>query len=246
MAKYKISIITLSFDNQEFTEKFVESIRENTSLDYELIIVDNGSTKDTQEWVKEVSDNSIIFELNQGFAKGFNAGIKIASGEYIMMANNDTEFPPNWDINLIENFSLYDKVGMVSPTYTSGAGTIALRKSIGENQILLQKFGKYPSGVGYLSKRSFINNIIGGWSEDYYLASGEDADFCYRIWSQNYNIVIDERVLIKHEGKVTTKSKIPKWKKLWKKNARLFRRKWAFYYYFKYFARIYVSYRYDK
>ena len=110
MAKYKISIITLSFDNQEFTEKFVESIRENTSLDYELIIVDNGSTKDTQEWVKEVSDNSIIFELNQGFAKGFNAGIKIASGEYIMMANNDTEFPPNWDINLIENFSLYDKV----------------------------------------------------------------------------------------------------------------------------------------
>ena len=61
MAKYKISVITLSFDNQEFTEKFVQSIRRNTTLNYELIIVDNGSHTDTQQWVKKVSDNSIIF-----------------------------------------------------------------------------------------------------------------------------------------------------------------------------------------
>ena len=102
MAQYKISVITLSFDNQEFTEKFVQSIRRNTTLDYELIIVDNGSHTDTQQWVKKVSDNSIIFNSNRGFAKGFNAGLSIAKGEYILMANNDTEFPKDWDILLLE------------------------------------------------------------------------------------------------------------------------------------------------
>ena len=106
MVKYTISVITLSFDNQKFTEKFVQSIRENTTLDYELIIVDNGSHPNTQEWVRSVSDNSIIFESNQGFAKGFNAGLSIAKGKYILMANNDTEFPANWDNLLIENFKL--------------------------------------------------------------------------------------------------------------------------------------------
>ena len=236
MYKYKISVITLSFDNQEFTEKFVHSIRENSSLNYELIIVDNGSNKKTQRWVKKVSDNSIIFNENKGFAKG----------EYVLMANNDTEFPKNWDILLLENFSKYNNLGLVSPVYTAGAGQIALRQFAVNNKILLNKFGDYPSGVAYFVNRRFINSIIGGWSEDYYIASGEDADFCYKIWSKNYNILIDERVLVKHEGKVTTKTKIPKWKKLWKKNARKFRRKWFFYYFFKPFARIYVEYKYGE
>ena len=245
MPKYKISVITLSFDNQEFTEKFVHSIRENSSLNYELIIVDNGSNKKTQNWVKKVSDNAIIFNENKGFAKGFNAGLEIAKGEYVLMANNDTEFPKNWDILLLENFSKYNNLGLVSPVYTVGACQVALRQVAMNNKILLNKFGDYPSGVAYFVNKKFIDSIIGGWSEDYYLASGEDADLCYKIWSKNYNILIDERVLVKHEGKVTTKTKIPKWRKLWKKNARKFKRKWFFYYFFKPFARIYVEYKYS-
>ena len=142
MDKYKISVITLSFDNQEFTEKFVHSIRENSSLNYELIIVDNGSNEKTQNWVK-------------------------------------TEFPKNWDILLLENFSKYNNLGLVSPVYTAGAGQIALRQFAVNNKILLNKFGDYPSGVAYFVNKRFINSIIGGWSEDYYIASGEDADFCY-------------------------------------------------------------------
>ena len=246
MAKYKISVITLSFDNQEFTEKFVQSIRRNTTLDYELIIVDNGSHTDTQQWVKKVSDNSIIFNSNRGFAKGFNAGLSIAKGEYILMANNDTEFPKDWDILLLENFSNYRNLGLVSPVYTSGAEEIALRKVAGKNKKILNKFGKYPSGVAFFSKKEFIDSVIGGWSEDYYIASGEDADYCYKVWSKNYDILIDERVLVKHEGKVTTKTKIPKWNKLWKKNARQFRRRWFFYRIFKPLSRIYVKYKYSE
>jgi len=245
MSKYKISVITLSFDNQEFTEKFVHSIRENTTLDYELIIVDNGSNVATQKWVKEVSDSSIIFESNQGFAKGFNAGLSISKGEYILMANNDTEFPKNWDILLIENFIKFENIGLVSPAYTSGSGKVALRSNIGKNQIILKKFSHYPSGVAFFSKKEFIDSIINGWCEDYYIASGEDADYCYQVWSNNFDIVIDERVLIKHEGKITTKSKIPKWKKLWKKNGKQFRRKWFWYYYFRPLARLYLKIKYD-
>ena len=92
----------------------------------------------------------------------------------------------------------------------------------------------------------FLTKTIGGWCEDYPIASGEDADLCYRVWSNNYDIIIDERILIKHEGKVTTKSKIKNWKKLWKKNGSLFRRKWAFYYFFTFFARIYMKAKYYK
>ena len=97
-----ISIITLSWDNLEYTKAFVNSIRKNTSLSYELIIVDNGSETKTQKWVKKNADRSIIFNTNQGFSKGFNEGIKIAQGKFVMMANNDTEFPQYWDTQLLE------------------------------------------------------------------------------------------------------------------------------------------------
>ena len=63
----KISIITLSWDNLDYTQAFVKSIRKNTSLPYELIIIDNGSEFITQKWVEENSDRSDIFYKNQGF-----------------------------------------------------------------------------------------------------------------------------------------------------------------------------------
>ena len=245
MSQLTLSVITLSYDNQSYTERFVNSIRKNTTVDYELIIVDNGSEKITTTWVQNHADKYILNEINVGFAKGFNAGIEISTGKYIMMANNDTEFPEKWDVNLIDSFNYNSKIGLVSPVYTTGAGIVGLRKSVGFRQIVLTKFGLYPSGVAYFSKKKLIKDVFKGWSEDYHLASGEDADFCYRVWSLNFDIIIDERVLIKHEGKVTTKTKITKWKKLWKKNARKFRMKWAFYYYLKPLARIFVKIKYE-
>jgi len=244
MSKPIFSIITLSFDSLDYTKKFVKSIRDNTQSDYELIIVDNGSNKNVQEWVKKTADKNILFNENQGFAKGFNAGLDIAEGEYVMMANNDTEFPNKWDIYILENFQKYKNIGLVSPTYTSGL-KIALRKNVENNQIILKKFDDYPSGVAYCLKRKFLTDTIQGWCEDYPIASGEDADLCYKVWSKNFDILIDARVLIKHKGKVTTKSKIKNWKKLWKKNASIFKKKWFYYYYFKKIARLYLKIKYD-
>ena len=246
MSKLNLSIITLSYDNLDYTKKFVKSIRDNTKCKYELIIIDNGSQLETQKWVEKNSDKSILFNNNQGFAKGFNAGIKIAKGEYVMMCNNDTEFPDKWDTHILENFEKYDNAGLVSTVYTSGSRLIALRNQTANNQIISKKFGDYPSGVAYCVNNKTLTQTFKNWCEDYPIASGEDADFCYRVWSKNYDIIIDERVLVLHEGKVTTKSKIKNWKKLWKKNGRLFRKKWFFYYFFSPLARFYINLKYPK
>ena len=67
----KLSIISLSYDNVVYTRAFVKSIRENTTVPYELIIVDNGSEISTKKWVEQAADKAIINEKNQGFARGF-------------------------------------------------------------------------------------------------------------------------------------------------------------------------------
>ena len=57
--------------------------------------------------------------------------VKIASGKYIMMANNDTEFPLNWDIQLINTIEKNCQAGIVSPVYTRGRKS-ALRVASGD------------------------------------------------------------------------------------------------------------------
>ena len=231
----KLSIITLSYDSLDYTKAFVKSIRKNTTLSYELIIVDNGSEPDTQRWVKENSDQSIIFQENQGFSKGFNEGVKLAQGKYVMMANNDTEFPPDWDKKLVDIIEINPGAGIVTPVYTSGRKS-ALRTEPGEKILKVFPFRKYPSAVAFLMRRNDLINKFGGWSEKYEIASGEDADLCFKVWKAGYDILIDERVLIIHEGKVTSSSKLEDWQAHFKLNSRQFKKKWFYYYYFPYLA----------
>ena len=237
-----ISIITLSYDSLDYTKAFVKSIRKNTTLPYELIIVDNGSEPDTQQWVEDNSDQSIIFQENLGFAKGFNEGIKLAKGEFVMMANNDTEFPPEWDKKLVDTMKKNPSAGIVSPVYTSGRKS-ALRVEPGEKILKIFPFRKYPSAVAFLMRRDELISIFGGWTEEYEIASGEDADLCFSVWKAGYDILIDERVLIIHEGKVTSSSKLEDWQAHFKLNSRQFREKWFYYYYFPYLAAIIQKFR---
>ena len=231
----KLSIITLSYDSLDYTKAFVKSIRKNTTLSYELIIVDNGSEPDTQKWVEENSDQSIIFQENQGFSKGFNEGVKLAQGKYVMMANNDTEFPPDWDKKLVDIIEKNPSAGIVTPVYTSGRKS-ALRTEPGEKILKVFPFRKYPSAVAFLMRRNDLISKFGGWSEEYEIASGEDADLCFKVWKAGYDILIDERVLIIHEGKVTSSSKLEDWQAHFKLNSRQFKKKWFYYYYFPYLA----------
>ena len=238
----KLSIITLSYDSLDYTKAFVKSIRKNTTLSYELIIVDNGSEPDTQKWVEENSDQSIIFQENQGFSKGFNEGVKLAQGKYVMMANNDTEFPPDWDNMLIETMENNPNAGIISPVYTSGRKS-ALRSQPGKKILKIFPFRKYPSAVAFLIRKNEFFSVFGGWSEEYEIASGEDADLCFKVWKAGYDILIDERVLIIHEGKVTSSSKLEDWQAHFKLNSRQFKKKWFYYYYFPYLGALFRNSR---
>ena len=221
----KLSICALAWNQLELTEKFVASIKKNTTVPYELIMVDNGSCDGTQEYIKEQADKYHLFSKNTGFAHGFNKAISMAEGEFIAICNNDTEFPKNWFEKLSQTFAKDPKCGLVYPCYTSG-GKIALRFWPGWRVKKLRKFNKeMPSGVAILSKLAIFRDELGGFSGDFEIAGGEDFDLCFKAWAADYNIYIDERVLVKHKGKGTSRQ-LPNWRELYKKNGDLFQEKW--------------------
>ena len=92
----KLSIITLTLNKLDYTKKFIKSLFEYTK-DFELIIVDNGSTDGTVEYLETLDNIKLIKNSeNKGFSAGNNQGIAMAEGEYIGFLNNDILLYPNW------------------------------------------------------------------------------------------------------------------------------------------------------
>ena len=152
--------------------------------------------------------------------------MSLASGEYLLVSNNDTEFPADWFAKLKQTFDSSDRAGLVYPCYTSGS-KMALRYWPGRKIRLVPRFNKeLPAGVAIFSKTAILRDELQGFSEEFDVAGGEDFDLCFKAWAAGYNIYIDDRVLIKHKGGGTVKKNLPNWQELYTKNGDLFQAKW--------------------
>jgi hypothetical protein len=118
-----VSIIILCCDGLEDTTPCLESLLACTRSPYELVIVDNGSTDGTAEYLKELSQHQgpervaiLRNEKNIGYAAGCNQAIRQARGDYLVFLNNDVVLTPGW-LEPLVHWSLADwpSVGMVGP-----------------------------------------------------------------------------------------------------------------------------------
>ena len=69
-------------------------------------------------------------------------------------------------------------------------------------------------------------SALGGWEEEYEIASGEDVDLCFKVWTNDLDVVYDQRVLVQHVGKGSA-SRLDDWPGLWARNRRHFLDKWS-------------------
>lgn len=90
----KISVILPVFNGKRFIAKAIESVLDQSLKDFELIIVDDGSTDSTREVIDSFDDERIILisQPNQGPGQARNSGLEVASGEYVMFLDADDWF----------------------------------------------------------------------------------------------------------------------------------------------------------
>lgn len=88
-----VSIIVPIYNAEQYISKCIESILAQTYRDFELILVDDGSTdmcgKICDEYAKQDSRVHVIHQENKGVSAARNAGISLAKGEYIMFVDSD-------------------------------------------------------------------------------------------------------------------------------------------------------------
>ena len=223
--------------------------------DTQLIAVDNGSADHEvqclAEWFLANNDQFaeavfIAASRNLGCARGRNAILKLATGEAILILDNDVILPANQDwLNILwQRLETDPKVGIVGPMLV-----FADRPDIVQSAgIGLTDQGR----VGYLHRADSVESVpptsvevaaspaacwllrtgaqrsVGLLPEEYYPMQYWDVDFCIQLGLEGWKIICDRSVRIAHIGNVTTRN-LPdhSFARLAVRHHMRFREKWA-------------------
>ena len=101
----RISIIIINWNGKKWLETCLNSmVNQEISEDYEVIVVDNGSSDDSVKYARREFPevNVISLDRNLGFAGACNVGLNNAKGEYLVFVNNDTCAGKDWLKNLVQ------------------------------------------------------------------------------------------------------------------------------------------------
>ncbi len=92
----KVSVIIPAYNSMRFLPKTIESVWEQTFSDYEIIVINDGSSDKIEEWIATIDDPKLklISQKNQGVSVARNTGIKHSKGEYIAFLDADDLWHP--------------------------------------------------------------------------------------------------------------------------------------------------------
>ena len=244
----KVSIVVLTYNNLELNKYCIDSILNKTAYpNYELLILDNCSTDGTVEYLKELDKKQdprvkiIINEKNSGFAGGNNIAIDQATGDFIMLLNNDTVVTRGWLTNVVKHMSNDPKCGMCG-SVTNSIGNEAMigvnYKNIRELDSFAYQYTRMHNNELYTEVdrlamfctliRKEIMNQHGKLDENYQVGMFEDDDYAQVVEKAGYKLLIAEDVFVHHVNNASFKKlQSEEYKKIFEKNKEYFEKKWS-------------------
>jgi GT2 family glycosyltransferase len=197
----KVSIIVLNWNGRELTRDCLRSIQEETEYpEYEVIVVDNGSTDGSQEMIRKEFPWVRLVEnpRNLGFARGNNQGMEAATGDHYYLLNNDTFVTRGW---LTEAMVVMESDPRIAAV---GSTLIPPDQDPGEVRRDEERERDTVCGAAMLMKRKVVERIGAFDAENFSPIYGEETDWCYRARNLGYRIVETKRSIVKHIGSVDT------------------------------------------
>ena len=201
----RVSVVIAAYNSAPFLAEAMHSVAEQTFTDYELIVVDDGSTDGTPEIVAATGLPCLyIYQENRGAAAARNTGLRVATGEYVNFLDADDLLLPGHLALLVDYLDQHPAIAVVYAdcfyTYEDGSGHPPRRFSHG------LRTPPYPSS-GNVFEALVINSVfavhtalarrsclleIGGFNEA--LRSAEDYDLWLRMAERYAFAYLDEPV----------------------------------------------------
>ncbi len=242
----KVSIVVVSYNGlHEATRPCLESVFGKTACpEYEVIVVDNHSSDGTVDYLKRMAAREprlkcVFNAVNRGFAGGNNDGIRAASGDILVLLNNDTLVTEGWLGKIVSALEEDRSIGLAGPVsksvgneqriHTSGRtpGEILAEGEVWAAASRGDKFETDRLGFFCIAMRRDVLDAVGMLDESYGYGFYEDDDYCIRVREAGYRLVCLEDVFVYHRGSATFGKGSPETKALLRRNRALLERKFG-------------------
>lgn len=218
-----VSIVIPNYNGISYLEGCLKSIQEQKNIHPEVMVVDNGSTDGSQDYIKKEFPfcKLICLDQNYGFCRAVNEGFQAAESEYVILLNNDTEVKPDFSRKLLDAIRADQRrfscqacmLQYQNPELTDDAGDFfcglgwAFARGKGKPASEYQKSGRiFSSCAGAAIYRKSLVLKLGGFDEAHF-AYLEDLDISYRAKLAGYVNWYEPRARVLHVGSGTSGSR---------------------------------------
>ncbi len=240
------SIVVVTFNNVPLTRMCLESLRSRTVYpNFEVIVVDNGSTDGTTEYLRSLADDWPALQViengvNRGFAAANNQGLRAARGEILVLLNNDTVVTRGWLCSMVRALERNPRWGLVGAV-TNAIGNEAripvgydslegLDRWAGEHT-WSRRGRSFPLSMAALYCAAFRREVleaVGELDERFEVGMFEDDDFSRRVRRAGYEIRCLEDCFVHHWQQASFRLLDPaEVERIYEANRRRYREKWA-------------------
>lgn len=226
----KVTILVPNYNGKKWLKQLLPTITKSTYPNYEILIVNNGSTDDSGEFLKKKYPKVRILEIkeNRGYAGANNIGVKNALGKYVLLLNNDTKVTPKFLEPLVEKMEKDNQIGAVQPqirhmikqdvidsigsffTFTGFLYHYGYFQSYNHKKYQKELSVYSVKGACFLmKKKDYIE--LGGIDESF-VTYVEESDLCHRILLSGKKIIYVPKSVVYHFGggdmSIMTKSEV--------------------------------------
>lgn len=216
----KASIIIPHLNGKHHLDDCLGSLRRQSCTNFEVLLVDNGSSDGTQAYLREHFPEVKLIELekNRGFTGACNAGWAVANGEIIILLNNDTEVQSNWLHEIIVAFEQNPQAGIVASkmllfdqrdTFHTAGDFYRVDGLPGNRGVWQKDVGQFDQTEpvfsacgGSAAYRHTMLDEIGFLDNDFFF-SCEDVDMGWRAQLAGWQVLYVPSAIVYHKLKAT-------------------------------------------
>ncbi|MDQ2824329.1 MAG: glycosyltransferase [Verrucomicrobiota bacterium] len=204
-----VSVIVCSYNGGHTLAACLESLSKLSYPDYEVILVDDGSTDNTAQIAEQFPHVRYIHQRNQGLSHARNTGAAAAKGEVFAYTDSDCMADVDWLYYLIGTLLYGDYAGVGGPNVTPPAknwiqACVAGAPGGPSHVLLTDTVAEHIPGCNMAFYRWAFENI-GGFDPEYHKA-GDDVDFCWRLQQAGCVIAFSPTAIVWHYRRFTLRA----------------------------------------
>lgn len=191
------SIVVATYNLLPYLKRTIQSLLELNHDPFEIIIVNDGSSDGTRQYLDSLNDSRIKVihnELNIGTCKSRNKGIAAARYEYLAFTDHDCIVDTNWVTELIKSFKNQNTAFVIGAVYYIEKGY----NGYFPERLVRNEDSYWPMGCSMAFRKSMLD-IVGGFDSQMFEFGNEDTELALRCISKGYEYERNPNAVVYHQ-----------------------------------------------